>query len=207
MKKTRLGFLASYRGSNMQAIIDACKAGRLAAEPAVIISNNRDSGALARAETEGIPGIHLGGRDYPDPDELDRKIVETLQEHDVDIVILAGYMKKIGPGTLKAYQGRILNIHPALLPKHGGQGMYGIRVHEAVIAGGDTESGVTIHVVDDKYDTGPILAQRRIKVDEVDTAESLADKVLAVEHEFYVETLDRILRGEIKLPDANWCQR
>lgn len=200
MNKTRLGFLASYRGSNMQAIIDACRAGRLSADPVVVISNNRDSGALVRAEKEGIPGIHLGGRDYPDPDELDRKIAETLKQHDVDIVILAGYMKKIGGRTLAAFKGRILNIHPALLPEHGGQGMYGIRVHEAVIAAGDAETGVTIHVVDNRYDTGPVLAQKRIRVDSDDTPESLADKVLAVEHEFYVETLDRIFKGDIKLP-------
>ena len=198
--KTRLGFLASYRGTNMQAIIDACKNARLDAEPVVIISNNRDSGALARARSEGIPGFHLSSRTCHDEDVLDREIVQTLQEHRVDIVILAGYMKKLGKNILSAYAGRILNIHPSLLPKYGGEGMYGIHVHEAVIANHESESGVTIHVVDGDYDTGPVLAQRKVTVDKEDTADTLAKKILAVEHEFYVETLDRLLRGEIKLP-------
>lgn len=201
MHTTRLGFLASARGSNMQAIIDACKSGRLPARPVVIISNNGDSGALARARAEGIAGFHLGRSVYPDPDELERKIVGTLQEYQVDILILAGYMKKIGSRILAAYPGRILNIHPSLLPKYGGRGMYGIHVHEAVLANGDTESGATIHVVDGKYDTGPILAQKKVAVAASDTAESLSRKVLAVEHELYVDTLSRILAGEIRLPD------
>lgn len=186
----------------MQAIIDACKAGLLPAQPEVVISNNGDSGALARARSEGIAAVHLGGSTYPDPDVLDRKIAETLQEHGVELVILAGYMKKIGNHVLAAYPGRILNIHPALLPKYGGKGMYGMRVHEAVIANGDNESGVTIHVVDGQYDKGPIVAQRKVAVDATDTAETLARKVLAVEHELYVHTLGRILAGEIKLPPA-----
>lgn len=200
MSTTRLGFLASSRGSNMQAIIDACKSGRLPARPVVIISNNGDSGALARAKAEGIPGFHLGSSVYPDPDELERKIVATLQEYKVDIVILAGYMKKIGSRILAAYPGHILNIHPSLLPKHGGPGMYGIHVHESVISNGESESGVTIHVVDDKYDTGPILAQKKVPVAASDTADSLSRKVLAVEHELFVDTLARILAGEIRLP-------
>ena len=200
MHNTRLGFLASSRGSNMQAIIDACKAGLLPAQPVVIISNNSGSGALARARSEGIAGIHLGGSVYPDPEELDRKIADTLREYGVELVILAGYMKKIGKHVLAAYPGRILNIHPALLPKYGGQGMYGMRVHEAVIANGDSESGVTIHVVDGQYDRGPILAQKKVAVAATDTAESLSRKVLAAEHQLYVETLGRILAGDIKLP-------
>lgn len=200
MHKTRLGFLASSRGSNMQAIIDACKSGRLPAQPVVIISNNGDSGALQRARAEGIAGLHLGGSAYPDAGELDQKITDTLQEYAVEIVILAGYMKKIGKKVLAAYPGRILNIHPALLPKYGGRGMFGMHIHEAVITNGDPETGVTIHVVDDQYDTGPILAQRKVAVDAGDTAETLSRKVLAVEHELYVDTLGRILAGEIKLP-------
>lgn len=200
MNSTRLGFLASYRGTNMQAIIDACKAGNLSAQPVVIISNNGDSGALARAKSEGIPGFYMSSKVYPDADELDQKIVDTLRDHDVEIVILAGYMKKLGSKTLTTFAGRILNIHPALLPKYGGAGMYGMHVHEAVIADGETESGVTIHVVDGEYDSGPILAQRKVTVERADTADSLSRKILAVEHEFYVETLDRIFQGKIKLP-------
>ena len=195
-----LGFLASHNGSNMQAVIDACRSGRLTASPAVVISNNRDSGALERARNEKIPRFHLSGRIHPDPEDLDREIVDVLLEHDVNLVLLAGYMKKIGPVTLATFPGHILNIHPGLLPEYGGQGMYGRRVHEAVLAAGARETGATVHVVDAIYDNGPVLAQRKVSVKKTDTADTLARRVLAVEHELYVDTIDRIIRGEIKLP-------
>ncbi len=199
MNKINIGFLASCRGTNMQAIIDACKNGSLHAEPVVVISNNGSSGALDRAESERIPAYHLSNKNYPDAEQLDQVISDTLQKHAVDLVLLAGYMKMLGPITLRLFKGRIINIHPSLLPKHGGKGMYGKHVHEAVLAAGDTETGVTVHLVDGKYDTGTILAQRKVSVKKEDRAESLAERVLLVEHEFYVETLDKILSGEIKI--------
>jgi folate-dependent phosphoribosylglycinamide formyltransferase PurN len=125
MPTLHLGFLASHGGSNMQAIINACKEGRLDARPCVVISNNSESMALQRAKNEGIPAYHLSLQTHPDPAVLDRAILEVLRRRGVDTVILAGYMKKLGPHTLQAYRGRILNIHPALLPMFGGQGMYG----------------------------------------------------------------------------------
>ena len=195
-----LGFLASHNGSNMQAVIDACRSGRLAANPVVVISNNRDSGALERARNENIPRFHLSGRTHPDPEDLDREIVDVLLHHGVNLVLLAGYMKKVGPVTLATFPGHILNIHPGLLPEYGGRGMYGQRVHEAVLAAGARETGATVHVVDPIYDHGPVLAQKNVRVKKTDTADTLARRVLAVEHEIYVETIDRILRGEIKLP-------
>jgi phosphoribosylglycinamide formyltransferase-1 len=200
MKFERLGFLASHNGTNMQSIINACRRGRLSAQPVVVISNNGSSGALERAENEGIPAYHIGSKTFPDPDDLDRAICETLKRHEVDLVILAGYMKRLGPRTLAQFKGRIINIHPSLLPKYGGRGMYGEKVHEAVLASGDRETGVTVHVVNEDYDAGPILAQVKIPVREGDTVRSLSDRVLAVEHETYVDTLAGILSGEIKLP-------
>jgi len=194
-----IGFLASHGGSNMQAIIDACKSGKLQATPAVVISNNSDSGAIARAETEGIPYYYLSGKTHPEPEELDRAILETFLRHSVDIIVLAGYMKKLGPKTLSRFRGRILNIHPALLPKYGGKGMYGIRVHEAVIAAGEKESGVSIHFVDENYDTGTIIAQTRVPVMPDDTPETLAARILVQEHILYPATLQRIVTGEIPL--------
>jgi phosphoribosylglycinamide formyltransferase-1 len=184
----------------MQAIIDACKSGKLQATPAVVISNNSDSGAIARAETEGIPYYYLSGKTHPEPEELDRAILETFLRHSVDIIVLAGYMKKLGPKTLSRFRGRILNIHPALLPKYGGKGMYGIRVHEAVIAAGEKESGVSIHFVDENYDTGTIIAQTRVPVMPDDTPETLAARILVQEHILYPATLQRIVTGEIPLP-------
>ena len=195
-----LGFLASGRGTNMQAIIDACREGRLQASPVIVISNNAGSGALERANSEGIVACHLSSAKHPDLIHLDRAMTETLLSHHVDLVILAGYMKKIGYQMLDAFRGRIINIHPSLLPKYGGTGMYGMKVHAAVIAAGETETGVTVHVVDRDYDQGPILAQRVIPVETGDTPESLAARVLDTEHAIYVDTLDRLISGEIRLP-------
>lgn len=196
----RLGFLASHNGTNMQAIIDACRQGRLDAEARVVVSNNSKSGALERARNEGIPYYHLSGKTHPDPCELDKAIIEALLKHKVSLVILAGYMKKLGPLTLFAYRNRILNIHPALLPKFGGEGMYGENVHKAVLASGDKVSGVTIHIVDAEYDHGLIVAQAEVPVVEGDTADLLAARVLKREHEFFAETLQKIAEGEIVLP-------
>jgi len=194
-----IGFLASHGGSNMQAIIDACKAGRLHAVPAVVISNNSDSRALERARTEGIPDYYFSGKTHPDPAILDQAILDTLILHKADVVALAGYMKKLGPKTLAHFRGRILNIHPALLPEYGGKGMYGIHVHEAVMAAGEKESGVTVHLVNEEYDRGPILAQVRVPVMPGDTPETLAERVLVQEHILYAATLEKIATGEIVL--------
>lgn len=199
MTSWKLGFLASHRGTNMQAIIDACRDGRLAAEPVVVISNNGASGALDRAAAAGIPAYHIGPGNVPDPDERDRVIADTLRRHEVDLVVLAGYMQKVGPRTLAAFRDRIVNIHPALLPRHGGKGMYGLNVHRAVIAAGEKETGITIHLVNEEYDSGRILAQRRVPVQPGDTPESLAERVLPLEHALYVETLQAIVEGKVPL--------
>lgn len=197
-----IGFLASHNGSNMLAIIEACKTGGLQANPAVVISNNSDSGALARARQEDIPYYHLSSKTHPNPDDLDQAIRNALLTHKTDLIVLAGYMKQLGSKTMSLFAGRILNIHPALLPKFGGKGMYGIHVHKAVIASGETESGVSIHIVDAEYDSGPIIAQARVPVKPSDTPETLAARILQREHTFFVETLQKIATGDIILPDA-----
>ena len=195
----RLGFLASHGGSNVQVIIDACGSGTLDAEPCVLVSNNSDAPVMARARAAGIATYHLSSRTHPDPSLLDDAILEALTRHGAALIVLAGYMKKIGPRTLARYRGLVLNIHPALLPKFGGQGMYGLRVHEEVLAAGDRVTGVTVHLADEEYDRGPILAQREVPVVRGDTVDSLAARVLEAEHALYVETLARIARGEIRL--------
>lgn len=193
----KLGFLASHRGSSMRAIVEAIRTGRLNAEARVVISNNRDAAALDYARAAGIPAYHLSGNTHPDPAELDRAILDALQKHDVTLVILSGYMKKIGPLTLAAYQDRILNIHPALLPRFGGQGMYGKRVHEAVLAAGEPVTGVTVHFIDEQYDHGPIIGQRTVPVLATDTVDTLAARVLECEKAFFVEILQQIAAGRI----------
>ncbi len=194
-----IGFLASHGGSNLQALLDAISTGALPVRASVVISNNSGSMALERARAAGVPALHLSGQMYTDPDALDQAILHTLRASGVNLVVLAGYMKKLGPRVLEAYRGRVLNIHPALLPKHGGQGMYGIHVHEAVLAAGDEESGVSVHLVDAEYDRGPVIAQVSVPVQAGDTPQTLQQRVLAEEHRLYPETLRRIAAGEIDL--------
>ncbi len=195
----RLGFLASHRGTNLQAILDACKTGRLQARPRVIISNNSDSGALQRAREASVPAAHLSTYTHPEPGALDGAILAILQAYGVEVVCLAGYMKRLGPRTLAAYRGRVLNIHPSLLPKFGGRGFYGEVVHRAVLAAGERETGATVHLVDEEYDHGPVLDQIRVPVEPGDSVETLSARVLQQEHRLYVRTLQRIASGDIAL--------
>lgn len=194
-----LGLLASHRGSNVRAVVEACRDGRLDARPGVVISNNANSGVLEFAATSQIPARRIGGAAFADDRVRDAAILEELRRHEVDLVLLLGYMKLLGPQTTAAYRGRILNTHPALLPRYGGKGMFGARVHEAVLAARETETGVTVHLVDEEYDHGDIVAQCRVRVEQGDTVESLSARVLEREHEFLVETLQAIASGEIRL--------
>lgn len=189
-----LGVLASHEGTTLQAVLDAVAAGRLPARVTVVVSNNGGAGALRRARAAGVPTAHLSSVTHPDPDALDAAIVRTLEEARVDVVFLAGYMKKLGPRMLRAYAGRILNTHPSLLPRYGGQGMYGNRVHEAVLAAGDAETGASVHLVDAEYDTGPVVAQCRVPVLPGDSVADLAARVQAEERELVVDTLAAMAR-------------
>ncbi|MYC12299.1 MAG: phosphoribosylglycinamide formyltransferase [Gemmatimonadetes bacterium] len=195
----QLGFLASHRGTNLQAILDACKTGRLQARPRAVISNNSDSGALQRARKMGVPAAHLSTYTHPKPGALDEAILAILQAYGVEVVCLAGYMKRLGPRTLAAYRGRVLNIHPSLLPRFGGQGFYGDVVHRTVLAAGERETGATVHLVDEEYDHGQVLDQVQVPVEPGDSVETLASRVLQQEHRLYVRTLQRIAAGEIEL--------
>ncbi len=192
-----LGVLASGGGSNMQAIIDRGAEGSLDARVSVVISNNSGSGALARARRHGIPAVHASRLTHPDPHDLDSAIANTFRRHEADWVVLAGYMRQLGPVVLDAFRGRILNIHPALLPKFGGKGMYGMHVHTAVLAAGETESGATVHLVTEDYDAGPPLARKRVPVLPGDTPEVLQKRVLAVEHEVYADAIQALADGRL----------
>jgi phosphoribosylglycinamide formyltransferase 1 len=195
--RKQIGVLASGAGTVLQAIVDGCEAGLLAADVCVIISNNSGSGAAQRAERHGIPFRHLSAQTHPAEEALDAAILEALLSRGADLVFLAGFMKKLGPRTLERYRGRILNTHPALLPKFGGLGMYGSRVHAAVLAAGDAVTGVSVHQVEGEYDTGPVLAQCEVPVLPGDDVETLATRVQTRERQFVVETLDRIAKGEL----------
>ena len=197
--RLRIGVFASHGGSNMQAIIDACKDGTIDGEVCVLIRNNSNAYAVARAKKDGIPVYHLSSSNYPNREDLDEAMILVLEKYKVNLVVLAGFMRKLNDAVLKKYKNRILNIHPALLPKFGGQGMFGIKVHEAVIAASETESGATVHLVNEKYDNGSILSQVIVKVETYDTPKTLAEKILPEEHRLYVETLRRISLGELKI--------
>lgn len=193
----RIGVLASGGGTNLQSIIDACSNGGISGEVALVISNNSTAGALERAKKAGIATLHLSTVTHPEPAVLDRAVLEALTESGVELIALAGYMKKLGPMTLRAYRNKVLNIHPALLPGFGGQGMYGMEVHRAVIASGTKMTGPTVHLVTDAYDEGPILSQEEVPVRPEDTPESLQRRVLEVEHRLYPATISAFDRGII----------
>jgi phosphoribosylglycinamide formyltransferase-1 len=195
----KIGVLASHEGTTLQCILDACAAGRIEGKVVVVISNNGGSGALLRARAAGIPTHHLSSLTHPTPDRLDAAISAALSGGQVDVVFLAGYLKRLGPATLAAFEGRVLNTHPALLPRFGGQGMFGDRVFEAVLASRDSESGVSVHLVDDNYDTGRVVRQARVPVETTDSVESLKARVRECEREVVVRTLAAIATGELRL--------
>jgi len=192
LKRLRLGVLASGGGTNLQSIIDRTLDGSLSAEVVLVVSNNSNAGALERARRHGIEAMHISAVTEGSPEMVDRRITGEMKKRNVDLVILAGYMKKVGGELLREYEGRVLNIHPALLPKFGGKGMYGMRVHEAVIAAGEKESGPTVHIVDERYDHGPIVAQMKVPVYPDDTPETLQKRVLEKEHEIYPAAIQKI---------------
>jgi len=192
----RIAVLASHEGTTLQAIIDAFPGSIVA-----VICNNADAGALARARAAGIPPYYLSSRTHPDPDALDAAIEATLVASGIEVVVLAGYMRKIGPRTLRTFRGRLLNTHPALLPKFGGRGMYGMHVHRAVLASGDAVTGASVHWVDAEYDTGAVIDRREVPVAAGDnTPETLAARVQVVERALLVDVLARLARGEIRPP-------
>ena len=185
----RIAAFASGRGSNIESIIRHIHDGKLNAQLVAVISNNSGAGALQLARDHNIPAFHVSIRQFDDENAFAERLLELLREHQTDLVALAGYMKKIPASIIRAFPGKMLNIHPALLPSFGGQGLYGKFVHEAVLAYGARVSGATVHIVDEEYDTGPPVCQQCVPVYSQDTPESLAARVLKVEHEIYPRAL------------------
>jgi len=199
VEKLRLGVLASGRGSNFEAILKNIERGRLDAEVRVLISNRRDAGALEIARAHNIPAVYLSPSDFPSIEAFDEALLRTFDRYGVNFVILAGYLKKLSPQVVARYRNRMLNIHPALLPSFGGKGMYGIHVHEAVLAHGCKVTGVTVHIVDEEYDAGPIVLQRCVPVRDDDTPETLAARVLKVEHRLYSKAIQLFAEGRVEV--------
>lgn len=188
--KLRAAVFASGGGSNFQSLLDHQRP-EGAWSIVLLVSDRGDAGAIERAAAASVPSVVIP-TSRREAGEVARETLAALERHRVDIILLAGYLKLIPREVVARYARRILNIHPALLPAFGGKGMYGKRVHEAVVASGARESGATVHFVDEEYDRGPIVAQRRVPVLVGDTPEALAARVLAVEHELYPAAVDHV---------------
>jgi len=195
----RCAVFASGGGSNFQALLDKKASGDLHVDFVLFIGNNSKAKSFNRARENNIPAMHLAPSHFEKETAYTETLMSALREHKVDLIILAGYMKKLPEKTVRTYQNKIINIHPGLLPAFGGKGMYGQRVHQAVLDYGAKVTGVTVHFVDEVYDNGPILLQRPVMVYDDDTAETLAKRVLPVEHDSYWQAIEAIAQGMIRI--------
>ncbi|NCC22213.1 MAG: phosphoribosylglycinamide formyltransferase [Alphaproteobacteria bacterium] len=187
-----LGVLISGGGTNLQALIDACANPDYPARIQCVVSNRPDAFGLERARRKNIPAHVVDHKNFKTREEFEDALIKILGQYSVDLICLAGFMRILTGHFVRPWHGRIINTHPALLPKHGGPGMFGEHVHRAVLACGDNESGVSIHEVTEECDQGPVILQRKVPVLEDDTAETLAARVLEQEHIAYVEAVRQI---------------
>ena len=198
-----IAVFASGRGTNFEAIVRAVETGKLHnLSIAVVISNNPDAPVLTIAREHNIPAYHLSQRHFPSEEKFDEAVFDVFRRHGINFIVLAGYMKKLSTNLVRQFRNRMLNIHPALLPKFGGKGMYGMHVHEAVINSGEKISGVTVHIVDEEYDHGPIVKQRTVAVDENETPETLATKIHGIEHQLYPEVLQLFADNRVQVNEG-----
>lgn len=190
-----ISFLASHGGSSARYLIAAMEGGVLNAAPGIVVTNNRDSAIFHWCLDNNLPVRHISSKTHRGADNADDAICDVLRGAGTDIVVCSGYMKVIGPRLLTAFAGCILNIHPALLPKHGGKGMYGDFVHAAVLANSESESGASVHIVSAGIDEGPVLLQSKVAVVPGDTVESLRQRVQATEPSLYLAAVNKFLAG------------
>ena len=195
--KARIAVFISGGGTNLQSLIDASQQGRLSGDIVLVVSSKSTAYGLERAKNAGIDTFVYKLKNYAGSEEAEKDLLEMLEEYGVEFIALAGYLKLIPVSVIKKYRDRITNIHPALLPKYGGKGMYGRHVHEAVLASGDKESGATVHLVDEIYDNGRILVQEKVPVLPGDDPDKLAARVLKIEHKIYPLALEKLIRGEV----------
>lgn len=191
----KISFLASHGGSAAKHIITAVRENKLDAQIGIVITNNRNSDIYNWCIENSVEVVYLSGKTHPVEEDKDKAIQEALLAAGTNFIVLSGYMKKIGPITLAGYSNKIFNIHPSLLPRHGGKGMYGDRVHESVIKSGDRKSGATVQFINAKYDEGAIIAQKTVDVVPGETVESLKNKVQAIEGELYLSSIKQIMQN------------
>ena len=195
MKK--IAIFASGGGSNFREIYNQIQKGDIPARIVLVVSNNPQCGAIIFASEQGLENFIVNDTRFPNLDTRDKLLLQALLKAEVELICLAGYMKLLPGGIVKEYQNRILNIRPALLPQFGGKGFYGMKVHEAVIEAGAAESGVTVHLVDEEYDHGKIIAQKKVKVQSGDTAKTLAKRILKVEHDLYPKVVKAFCKDRV----------
>jgi phosphoribosylglycinamide formyltransferase-1 len=193
----RIGVLISGGGTNLQTIIDACALNTLASEVVLIISNKPQAYGLERGKKAGIPSFGISKKAFKDKKMYFKEMQDLLKEHEVDLVVLAGFLEILPKSFIQAFEHRIINIHPSLIPKYAGKGYYGIKVHEGVINNQEAYTGATVHFVDDQVDTGQIILQEAIKVFRDDTPVSLQERVLQVEHSLLIKSIQKYIRKEI----------
>ena len=189
-KMTRIALFASGSGTNVENIANYFN-GRTTAKPACVLCNNPDAFVLERAKRLGLESMTFTRTEFNDG----KKIMEYLAKHDIDMIVLAGFLWLVPQYLIDAYPSRIVNIHPALLPKFGGKGMYGMHVHEAVKQSGETETGITIHLIDGNYDKGCTVFQAKVAIDPSDSPDDIANKVHALEYKYYPEVIEEIVKG------------
>jgi phosphoribosylglycinamide formyltransferase-1 len=203
--RARLAVLVSGKGTNLQAILDASRDPDYPAEVVVVVSDRPGAYALERARQAGVPAYVVPWR--KDPKEFGVRLAEVLERHGAQWVCLAGFLRILDAEFVERYRGRILNIHPSLLPAFGGKGMYGERVHQAVLQAGVRESGCTVHFVTAEVDAGPVVAQVRVPVLPDDTVETLAARVAEQEHRLYPEAIRRVVTGEVRFEELAQSRR
>lgn len=201
-EKVKIAVFISGGGSNLQAIMDACENGTISGQVVLVVSNKKKAYGLIRATEAGIDAVVHKRKKFPTGDEADQHLLEILKDHSVQLIATAGFLQMLPPAIVRAYQGHVLNIHPALLPKYGGKGMYGLHVHRAVIEAGDKESGATVHKVDEIYDHGEVVDQAMVPVYEDDGPEDLSARIIKIEHKLFPRVIaqlaEEILKGKQK---------
>ena len=205
MPQLKVAVMASGGGTNLQQLLDRLPNrddSPAEARVALVVSNRPGIGALERAAGAGVPTEVVDPAAYENSSEFGERLLELYRAHSIELIVLAGYLKMIPANLISAYRNRIINIHPALLPGFGGKGMYGRRVHEAVLAAGAKISGCSVHFVDEQYDRGAIIAQRAVPVFHTDTPESLAARVLEEEHKLLPEVVELIAAGKVEVIDG-----
>lgn len=193
----RIAVLISGGGTNLQAIIDACESKIIGGQVVGVVSNRMNAFGLERAKKHLIPTEYIGKKNYPDSMRRNDALLEALSRMKPDLVVLAGYLAILQPSFIKAYENKIINVHPSLIPKYSGKGYYGMKVHQAVIENKEMFSGATVHFVDEHVDTGQIIIQESLRLHDNETKESLAKRVLDIEHRILVSSINKCLNSEV----------